>query len=105
MTAPSAAYTTVMKGISKMFRLTAGIQARPVAGWTQVIAGLQVTFTSTATDNGSIASTAWNFGDGNTAATASPVHTYAAAGTYTVTMTVTDNNGATDTKRATVTVA
>lgn len=35
---------------------------------------------------------AWDFGDGNTSTTTSPVHEYAAAGTYTVTLTAT--NGA-----------
>lgn len=33
---------------------------------------------------------AWDFGDGNTSTTTSPVHEYAAAGTYTVTLTATN---------------
>jgi hypothetical protein len=48
----------------------------------------------------------WNFGDGTAASTAaSPTHTYAAAGTYTVVLTVTDgwNNVGTSTKSVTVT--
>lgn len=32
----------------------------------------------------------WDFGDGNTSSAANPVHTYAACGTYTVTLTVCD---------------
>ncbi len=55
--------------------------------------------------DGSIASYAWTFGDGNTATGANPSHTYANAGTYTVTLTVTDNDGATDSTSAQVTVA
>ncbi|KQZ89224.1 hypothetical protein ASD62_07795 [Phycicoccus sp. Root563] len=54
--------------------------------------------------DGTIASWAWQFGDGGTATTASAVHAYAAAGTYTVRLTVTDNQGATGTTTTAVTV-
>src|SRR5206468_487661 len=51
--------------------------------------------TSTSSDpDGSIASYAWTFGDGATSTAQNPSHTYAAGGTYTVTLTVTDNQGA-----------
>jgi PKD repeat protein len=60
---------------------------------------------STDTD-GTIASYAWTFGDGTTGTGAKPSHTYAAKGTYTVTLTVTDNQGAASTPATTsVTVA
>lgn len=45
----------------------------------------------------------WTFGDGQTATTASPTHQYAAAGTYTVTLTVTNSDG-TDQKEALITI-
>ena len=45
--------------------------------------------------DGSIASYAWTFGDGANATTAYPSHAYRAVGTYTVTLKVTDNQGAT----------
>jgi hypothetical protein len=49
---------------------------------------------STASD-GAPASYAWSFGDGSTGTTAGPLieHTYAAAGAYAVTVTVTDDQG------------
>jgi PKD repeat protein len=56
-----------------------------------------VAFDATASSDadGSIASYAWSFGDGATATGATPTHAYDAAGTYTVTLTVTDDEGAT----------
>jgi len=45
--------------------------------------------------DGTIESYAWTFGDGATDTGMSPSHTYAAPGTYTVGLTVTDDDGAT----------
>ncbi len=74
----------------------------PVASFTASIAqaGAATTFnagTSTVA-YGSVTSFAWNFGDGNTSTTGSPTvsHTYAAAGTYTVSVTETDSAGTTN---------
>ncbi len=78
----------------------------PVANFSSSISGLTVSFTDTSTDSdGSIASRSWNFGDGTTSTAANPSKTYAAAGTYTVSLTVTDNKGATNSKSASVTVS
>ena len=55
--------------------------------------------------DGTIASYAWNFGDGSTGTGVTPNHTYATGDTYTVTLTVTDNQGATGTVTNPVTVS
>jgi PKD repeat protein len=55
--------------------------------------------------DGSIASFSWNFGDGTPPSTqANPRHIYASPGTFTAVLTVTDNQGGTDTDTASVTV-
>jgi serine protease len=78
----------------------------PVSNFTFTTSGLTATFTSTATDSdGTIASRSWNFGDGTTSTTANPSKTYAAAGTYNVVHTVTDDDGATHSVTKSVTVA
>ncbi len=79
----------------------------PVANFTDTISGLTVNFTDTSTDTGgTLSSHAWTFGDGSSSAVANPSHTYAAAGTYSVTETVTDSVSAkTSSKTASVTVS
>ena len=64
-----------------------------------------VTFTDASTDDGTITAREWDFGDGATATGESVTHTYTAAGDYTVELTVTDDEGASDTSTQTVTVS
>jgi PKD repeat protein len=77
----------------------------PVASFTFSANELNVTFNNASSDaNGSIASNLWDFGDGTTSNTANPTHTYANTGDYNVTLTVTDNEGNTNTVSKTVSV-
>jgi chitodextrinase len=52
--------------------------------------------TSSSDPDGSIASFSWSFGDGTTAGGATLSHAFGVAGTYTVTLIVTDNGGGTN---------
>jgi len=54
--------------------------------------------------DGTIVSYSWDFGDGNTATGVTVSHAYADNGSYVVTLTVTDNDGATDSAHATKTI-
>jgi PKD repeat protein len=65
--------------------------------------GLIVNF-SGPTDPGQFTSISWNFGDGATGSGASPSHTYAAGGTYSVIVTATDNCGNTYSQTLTVVI-
>ncbi len=60
---------------------------------------------STAGTGHTLVSYAWNFGDGQIGTGVTPNHAYSAAGTFTVTLTVTDEVGQTGTARLAVNVA
>ncbi len=53
---------------------------------------------------GTITGWDWNFGDGNTSVVQNPVHSYAAAGTYTVTLKVTTDKNCSKTSTKTITI-
>jgi PKD repeat protein len=70
----------------------------PTAGFDYEIENLTVMFEDTSYDpNGDNLTYLWDFGDGTTNDSQNPVYTYAANGTYNVTLTVTDPYGETDT--------
>jgi PKD repeat protein len=59
---------------------------------------------ASADPDGIIASYSWNFGDGKTGSGVKPSHVYTENGVYSVTLTVTDNNGAQSSASTTVSV-
>ena len=67
----------------------------PAADFTSSCTGLACAFVDASSDNdGTVSAWNWTFGDGASSAQRSPVHTFAAAGTYSVTLRVSDNLGA-----------
>jgi len=63
----------------------------PVAKFKVTVTGRQANFIDQST--GDPTSWSWNFGDGGTSSQRNPVHTYAAVGTYTVVLTVSNAGG------------
>jgi PKD repeat protein len=79
----------------------------PTASFTNSCTNLSCTFNAGASTagGGTITSYAWTFGDGGTATGVSTSNTYAAAGSYNVTLTVTNSLGGTASTSRTVTVS
>lgn len=82
-----------------------GENQAPIASFTSAVDELAVDFTDTSVDaDGDVVSWAWSFGDGGTSSAQNPSHTYAADGSYPVTLVVTDDGGLTATATKTVTI-
>ena len=80
---------------------TAAATATPTTGMAPLV--VSINGGGSVDPDGSIVSYAWTFGDGGNATGATTSHTYA-AGNYTATLTVTDNQGATATKSVNISV-
>ncbi|MCB9432689.1 MAG: PKD domain-containing protein [Ardenticatenaceae bacterium] len=93
---------TMSKTVVDYITVTLGA---PVANFstTPISGTVPLTVTLTDLSTGQPTSWGWDFGDGGTATVQHPSHTYSAAGTYTVTLTVSNTVGS-DTATGTVTV-
>ncbi|MBL0328752.1 MAG: gliding motility-associated C-terminal domain-containing protein [Bacteroidetes bacterium] len=83
------------------------VYPKPVGAFTAdtVCYGNATTFTNTSTiPSGFIQFNQWDFGDGNNSLAPSPTHTYGAAGTFTVSLMLTSNQGCLDTVSVNVVV-
>ncbi|HEY3011767.1 MAG TPA: PKD domain-containing protein [Gemmatimonadales bacterium] len=77
----------------------------PQAQFTSGCTDLTCNFTDQSSDpDGTVVNWSWDFGDGDTSSEPSPTHAYPSDGTYDVILTVTDNDGATDSVTQPVTV-
>ncbi|HOY31233.1 MAG TPA: M14 family zinc carboxypeptidase [Bacteroidales bacterium] len=86
--------------VSPRSPVTATILTLPVAGFSSSVNSNTATFTNTSAN---ATSHLWSFGDSGTSTQQHPVHTYAAAGTYTVRL-ITTNGGCSDTAFQNVTI-
>ncbi|MGD9130749.1 MAG: PKD domain-containing protein [Candidatus Bathyarchaeota archaeon] len=114
--ATSGTYTVTLTvtdndGATDSISVTKTVRNRgPVASFTETaeVVDTEETIFFDASDSsdpdGTIAGYSWDFGDGTEGNGVSVQHAYAQDGIYTVTLTVTDNNRATDTAEATKTV-
>jgi len=73
------------------------INQPPAANFSPQCAALRCDFTDSSTDDTGISSWTWSFGDAGSALQQHAVHDYTTAGTYEVSLTVTDEDGETST--------
>ncbi|MFN5518551.1 MAG: PKD domain-containing protein [Bacteroidota bacterium] len=92
--------TSVTGCVAEMNTVIQPTIIHPYFSYEQSCSDFTITFTdSTIIENGSASNYTWNFGDGSGAVSdvENPSHTYAATGTYGVTLTVTSQSGCSDT--------
>jgi PKD repeat protein len=97
LSAWAAVNVTVTGGANLPPQVTA--VANPASGYVPLNVGFQA---SASDPDGFIASYFWSFGDGGWSSAAAPTHAYGTPGTYTASVTVTDNLGATATSSVSI---
>jgi len=86
--------------------LSAGGNIPPAANFDFSTSALQVDFTDGSSDaDGNIVSWSWDFGDGLASTAQNPTHTYATGGSYTVQLTVVDNDGSSNASSQSISVS
>ncbi len=106
-------YMWIEYGVSQVGYRTAyvvyngGQNQPPVASFSYDCTGLDCTFdaSNSSDPDGSIVSYSWDFGDGNTSSGVTASNSYDSAGSYTVVLTVTDDDSATGTDTQNVSVS
>jgi serine protease len=85
----------LLYSLAKLQPPSGATNVAPTASFTYKCTGLTCGFTDASTDSdGNIVGRSWDFGDGKTSIETDPSHSYAAADTYVVKLTVTDEKGA-----------
>jgi vibriolysin len=77
----------------------------PTANFSYQANELNVIFSDSSSDDKAVTSYAWNFGDNTNSTQQNPSHSYAADGSYTVSLTVSDAEGETNTKSTSISVS
>lgn len=98
-------FVKALAAVAVLVLLAGCVVTPPTAGFSVTVQGLTATFTDASQGHGAtLTEWHWNFGDGGTSTQQNPVHIYADAGNYTVTLTVIDSQGESGTLAITITV-